>query len=192
METNRQKEKSKVAKSGLSFVEILIAIMIISGCAVPIVYMLTSSRTDTSKAINYLRAMELANEAIEWATVTPFEKLTDETFSAFWGSLVTDGGAGLAPDEVAVVAPDHPVWSSDGVMAKKLSYSEQYNKAFFFREIEIEDVSAAYLGKNMMKKVSVTIKWCEGKMPGNINNGDDRTRQVQLSVLIGNDANLYF
>ena len=188
---NDKKAGGKFRKSGLGFVEVLIAISIISACAIPIVYMVTSSRTDTSKAINYLRAMELANEAIDWAMVTPFERLDDGIFSGVGGTLVRDSSGNLEPEFVQVGVPSNPIWVNDwtdrGIMGDKIKYSEQYNKAFFWREIKIENVTGNYFQPNLLKKVIVTVKWSEGKRPANVNIGDDRMRQVQLSVLLLND-----
>lgn len=178
--------------AGLGLVEVLIAVLVVSACAVPVVYMVTSARTDTTKAINYLRAMELANEVIEWASVAKFNKVNAAYFSAFAGPLAEESGTNLNPVPIAVTEPENSVWSSDGLTANNLSYSEQYNNAFFYREIEIENVSDSYIRPDLIKKVTVTVKWSEGRRPANINLPDDRTRQVQLSVLILNDENLSF
>jgi hypothetical protein len=43
-----------------------------------------------------------------------------------------------------------------------------------------------------LKKVTVTVKWSEGHRPANLNIPDDRSRQVQLSVLILNDQQLSY
>lgn len=193
MRTSKYNSKKQVKKTnGFSFVEVLIAILIVTACAVPIVYMVTSSRTDTSKAINYLRAVELANEAIEWAQASKFENLTNQYFSGVFGSLVNVSGTGLTPEKILTGIPSNQVWKNDNLMADKLSYSEQYNRAFFWREIDIKNISSAASDFNngMIKKVTVTIKWNEGKKPVITNN--IRMRQVQMSVLVLNDQNLYF
>lgn len=179
-------------KAGIGLVEVLIAVLVVSACAVPVVYMVTSARTDTTKAINYLRAMELANEVIEWASVARYSKVDAAYFSAFAGPLAEEEGADLKPVSIAVDDPTNTVWSSDGLTADSLAYSEQYNNAFFYREIEIENVSDSYIRPDLLKKVTVTVKWSEGHRPANINLPDDRTRQVQLSVLILNDENLSY
>ncbi len=180
----------QMANKGISFIEVLIAIAVVSACAVPIVYMVTSTRTDTSRAINYLRAMELANEAIEWASVVPYSKVTPEIFSAFSEPISIDDGSNMKPASIAVGNPKNTVWSGDGLTADSIAYSEQYNNAFFFREIKIEDVTDSYVHADLLKKVTVTVKWSEGYRPANPNVSDDRSRQVQLSVLILNDESL--
>lgn len=176
----------------MGFVEIIIAVLVVTASAIPVIYMVTSSRTDTTRAINYLRAMELANEVIEWASVANFSKLDAGDFSAFTGSLVADESGSLKPVSVAVSAPENPIWKNDSLMADSLNYSEQYGNAYFFREVKIENVTESYIKSGLLKKMVVTVKWSEGKTPANFNVGDDRSRQVELSVLILNDDNLLY
>ena len=183
---------SRFHRMGMGFVEVLIAVLVVSACAVPVIYMVTSSRTDTSKAIHYLRAVELANEVIEWASLAEFSQIDDSTFSAFCGSMVEESGGGLTPVKLAVSPTTHPVWSKDALMAGALQYSEQYNNAWFFREVEISEVNDSYLQPGLLKKVTVRVKWSEAHRPANINLSDDRNRQVELSVLLLNDKNLTY
>ncbi|MGM0598482.1 MAG: type IV pilus modification PilV family protein, partial [Candidatus Rifleibacteriota bacterium] len=75
---------------GFGFVEVLIAILIISACAVPIIYMVTSARGDTTRAINYLRAVELANEAIEWVSSARYDQINPTTLAALSETLSND------------------------------------------------------------------------------------------------------
>ena len=181
----------KLSRRAMGFVEVLIAVLVVSACAVPVIYMVTSSRTDTSKAIHYLRAVELANEVIEWASVAEFSQIDESTLSAFCGSMVEESGT-LAPVKVAVGSPSHPNWNKDGLMAESLQYSEQYNNAWFFREVEVSEVNDSYLLSGLLKKVTVRVKWSEAHRPANINLPDDRNRQVELSVLLLNDKNLAY
>ena len=183
---------SRFHRMGMGFVEVLIAVLVVSACAVPVIFMVTSSRTDTSKAIHYLRAVELANEVIEWASLAEFSQIDDSIFSAFCGSMVEESGGGLTPVKVAVSPTTHPVWSKDALMAGALQYSEQYNNAWFFREVEISEVNDSYLQPGLLKKVTVRVKWSEAHRPANINLSDDRNRQVELSVLLLNDKNLTY
>lgn len=182
----------KIAKAGLGFVEIVIAVLVISACAVPVVYMVTSSRTDTTKAINYLRAVELANEVIEWASVAEFSKLDAITFAALTRSLVDETSGNDLPVSLAVVAPNNQVWKADNLMAGNLTYSEQYGHAYFFREVEITDINDSYLQPDLLKKVTVRVKWSEAHRPVNISLPGDRSRQVELSVLLLNDNTLKY
>lgn len=184
--------KNRGWRTGFGLVEVLIAVFVVAACAVPVVYMVTSARTDTTKAINYLRAMELANEVIEWASVAQFNKVDSAYFSTYRGPLAEEQGTDLNPISIDVTDPSNQVWANDNLTTDSLAYSEQYNNAFFFREIKIENVSDSYILPELLKKVTVTVKWSEGVRPANINIPDDRTRQVQLSVLILNDENLNY
>lgn len=176
----------------MGFVEIMIAVLVVTASAIPVIYMVTSSRTETSKAINYLRAVELANEVLEWASLAEFSQLDETTFSAFCGSLAEESSGMLIPANLALVEPENQVWKADSLMAGNLGYSEQYNNAFFYREVKITDVGDTYLQPDLLKKVTVTVKWSEAHRPANLNLPDDRTRQVELSVLLLNEKNLNY
>lgn len=185
-------KNSVFSRSGIGFVEIVIAVLVVTASAIPVIYMVTSSRTDTTKAINYLRAMELANEVIEWASATEFSQLDPARFSGFTRSLVELDSGGLRSGAVGVAVPEHPVWKNDNLMASGLNYSEQYLNAYFFREVRIENVNESYLKPDLLKKLVVTVKWSEANPPANPNSDEDRNRQVELSVLILNDDNLMY
>ncbi len=177
---------------GIGFVEVLVAVLVVAVSSVPVIYMVTSSRTETSKAINYLRAVELANEVIEWAQSVRFEDLDDSKFSAFVGSLADDSSGTIMPVPVGVGAPENPNWTSGNFVTNNLMYSEQYGNAFFFREVEFEDVTGStYFNDGMMKKMTVRVKWNEASLPSSLHN-PDRDRQVELSVLLLNDANMNY
>jgi Tfp pilus assembly protein PilV len=178
--------------NGFGFVEVLIAILIVAACAVPVIYMVTSARSDTSRAINYLRAVELANEAIEWVSSARYSDVNSTTLAALSETLANDTSGSVKPVEIAVKEPANGVWQSDNFTADELKYSEQYNNAFFYRKMEVETVEASYLDSGLLKKVTVTVKWSEGERPSNLNVSDNRNRQVQMSVLILNDENLYY
>lgn len=179
-------------RHGIGFVEVVIAVLVVAVSAIPVIQMVTASRKDTTSAINYLRAVELANELVEWASVARFSELDAGSFSAFTRSLCEYDSDKLKPGAVHVVAPENPVWKNDMLMADALQYSEQYGNAYFFREVRFEDVNESYLKPKLLKKMVVTVKWNEGKVPANINVGEDRNRQVELSVLILNDENLTY
>lgn len=185
------KLKELKAQRGIGFVEVLIAVLIVAASAIPVLYMVTSSRTDTSRAINYLRAVELANEVIEWGQSMRYEDLNVASFSSFVGSLADDSSGSLLPFPVGVAAPANPNWSAD-LMAQNLMYSEQYGNAYFFRQVEFEDIPGSInLNDGMLKKMTVRVKWNEASVPGNIIN-PERDRQVELSVLLLNDANMNY
>lgn len=178
-------------RRAIGFVEIMVAILIAAACGVPIYLSVTSSRTETSKAINYLRAMELANEVIEWANVTPFDKLTDAMLSAHTQSLVVPQGTMLCPESIKTVDPENAQWKTDGLTATAISYPEQYNKAFYFRSVSILPIDVpGLIASDLLKQVTVEVSWNEGKTPANPNVGNDRMRKVTLSTLIYNDEKI--
>lgn len=180
------------ARNGISFVEVLIAVLIAAVSALPVVYMVTSSRTDTSKAINYLRAVELANEVIEWAQGVAFEDLESAGFSTYVGTLADDSTGSITPMQVGAAAPANPNWTSGNFAPENLKYSEQYGNAFFFREVEFEDVPGSLnFSDGMLKKMTVRVKWNEGSAPASVYNSE-RDRQVELSVLLLNDSNMNY
>ncbi|HAE38831.1 MAG TPA: hypothetical protein DCG57_09360 [Candidatus Riflebacteria bacterium] len=176
---------------GLSFVEVLVAVLIVAVSSIPVLYMVTSSRTDTSKAINYLRAVELANEVIEWAQAVNFEDLDESKFSAFVGSLADDSTGQIMPVPVGVATPENTNWSS-GLAANNLKYSEQYGIAYFYRVVKFEDIpGSGNLNAGMLKKMTVFVKWNEAAVPSSLHS-PDRDRQVELSVLLINDKNMNY
>lgn len=180
------------AQRGIGFVEVMVAVLVVAVSSIPIIYMVTSSRTDTSRAINYLRAVELANEVIEWGQSVRYEDLNVASFSSFVGSLADDSSGSILPFPVGVAAPENPNWSGGNLMAQNLKYSEQYGNAFFFRQVEFEDIlDLNNFNDGMMKKMTVRVKWNEASVPGNITN-PERDRQVELSVLLLNDANMNY
>ncbi|MGM0600463.1 MAG: hypothetical protein ACQETH_11695, partial [Candidatus Rifleibacteriota bacterium] len=133
-----------------------------------------------------------ANEAIEWVSSARYDQINPTTLAALSETLSNDTTGVLEPVEIAVNDPANSVWQADDFMAEELKYSEQYNNAFFYRELEVESVESSYLNSDLLKKVTVTVKWSEGKRPSNLNVSDNRNRQVQLSVLVLNDRNLYY
>ena len=166
---------------GFTFAEIVVAVAIVTIVAVPVYYLLTNTKVGTAKAINYLRAMELANEVIEWANITPYEKLWDGIKSPFAqgysDSLVV---AGTTPKATAIQVSANTGWKD---LATKLEYSEQYNSAFFYRKVEIKPVAGVpYQG--YLLEVTVTVSWNEGKAPAIITDPADRMRKITLSCLL--------
>ena len=163
-------------KRAFGLLEVIIAVLIIVGAGIPILRMVTGSRKETSSSLNYLRAMELANEAIEWASAAKFDEV--DKLKNISGSNTTK--------------IERTNWKNSDIFEENLKYSEQYSTAFFYRKIEVEPIKGSYFADNLIKKVTVTVLWSEGYKPSNINVEDDRSRQVQLSILIINDDNLLY
>ena len=65
MPHNKTKNEKRKAKSGISFVEILITLLIFSICVIPLIRMYTSAISETSYIDDYLVAIDLAREETE-------------------------------------------------------------------------------------------------------------------------------
>ncbi|HEY9070059.1 MAG TPA: hypothetical protein VIV61_07355 [Candidatus Ozemobacteraceae bacterium] len=179
--------------TGFGFVEIIIATLIAAVCSIPIIMMVSNSRSDTSKAINYLRALELANEALEWASIATDTANLDMNLRSCGGSLIVDTGSG-APGAARVDAVDplNGKWSADGLITKNIGYSEQYNTAFFLRNISVVPVTTG-IGAGHLSEVTVEVKWNEGKAPANpIDPSGDRMRRITLKTLIVHDNQIAY
>ncbi|MBF0409839.1 MAG: hypothetical protein HQM10_21030 [Candidatus Riflebacteria bacterium] len=172
--------------SAFSFVELVAAAMIIGVCSVPILWLTTSARTETSKAINYLRAIELGNESLEWAQIIPFEDLNSNNLDR-----LSSGYSESLYGNRLIKSGSNAQWLQVP-LANDLTYSEQYESAFFFREIKVENVPEEKY-KNLLKKVTVTISWNEGKIPANPSSSPpDRMRRIVLTTLVINDRKVDF
>jgi len=170
---------------GVSLVEITVAILIAAVISVPVLMLMTTSREETCKAVNYLRALEIAHETIEWINATPLNATTISELLNSEGSLIIANGANL--DTVPYPVGNNAKW----VDLKSIKYPEQYAKAYFFRKIEIEPVSEASVDyRDYLYKVVVTIFWNEGKVPPNLKDGD-RQKKVVLSTLIADERRGY-
>lgn len=64
-----------MSKRGFSLSEVVMAVLVMTMCLIPVLLLLSSTRTDTSRGVHRLRMMELANETIDWIMVCPFERL---------------------------------------------------------------------------------------------------------------------
>lgn len=171
-------------RGGFGFVEIAVAAVVIGVCAIPILWLVSSSRVETSKAINYLRAMELANETIEWATIIPFQDKAGNDLAR-----LANGYSESLFNNRLIRVGNNPAWTQVP-LANDVAYSDQYDSAYFFREIRITDVPEMSL-RGFLKKITVTISWNEGKTPANPSaTPPDRMRKITLSTLIFNDRKI--
>lgn len=71
----------KNESGGFALGEVVVAVFILSMCMVPILMLMTGTRTDTSRAVHRLRSMELINETTDWLTICPYDNLS--TFAGF-------------------------------------------------------------------------------------------------------------
>ncbi len=172
-------------RMGFSFVEITLAVVVACVCAVPILYLISSTRTDTSKAINYLRAMELSNEVIEWASIAPFTTLFPQAGSGFVGLIEGKPEIKTIPSQTWPSLMQQNI--THCVLHNGQSFKEQYDKCFFRRDATVEDVGpliGAAAGK--LALVTVTTGWNEGREADDTDR--NRMRQITLSGVVFNDA----
>ncbi len=180
-------------KKALGLMEVVVALLIAVGAAIPILKMVTKSRNETTSSINYLRAMELADEALEWASVAKFSDLGSGSPSG--KNLENNSGpiidANLTPMKIDATQSGNDNWKDTNVFKDNLEYSSQYSNAFFYRDIKVTKLDN--FGGDILKKVTVTVKWSEGHRPSNINvDSDEREKKIELSLLVINDENLSF
>ncbi|MBQ2593474.1 MAG: hypothetical protein II567_09380 [Candidatus Riflebacteria bacterium] len=179
-------------KQAFGLVEVVIALLVIVCAGIPILKMVFQTRTETSSSVNYLRAMELADEIIEWANASKFQDV--DQLEKYSGSIMNISDSKHEMIKVNTSKTNNENWKSSGLFEENLKYSDHYCNAYFYRDIKVEPVTSQYnnFGNNLLKKVTVKIKWSEGRMPSNINLDSDRNREIQLSVLVINDDNLLF
>lgn len=174
-----------------SFVEILVAVFLLVVLVSPLLWMATGSRVETSKAINYLRALEIAQETISWVNGNPLNEKAIQALAAQSGSLV-DPATGKS---VAVMAGNSPIWSSFPGGGSPITYSDQYTNAYFYRKVDIEKVGAdesAY--GEYLYRVTVNVYWNEGKVPVRIDAPDaeaDRMRKISISTMVFDERRPY-
>lgn len=168
------------ARAGFTFAELIIAVFVFSIISVPLYLLLSSTRTDTAKSINFMRAMELAQEGIEWVQLTENDqnfRLNAENFS---GGLVMENGASFKPAEVMVAGNNR----YGNQLLPTVQYSEQYNTAWFYRMIKVEDVKGTQKYCRLLKKVRVSVFWNDGKKVKNLHDASGRSKKVVLETLI--------
>ena len=171
-------------KKGFTVTEIVIATVIFVGLFTALFLLLNTSRTETSKSINYMRAMQLAQETIDWVNSTPFEDVIDHKLSILNGSLV---------DSYYKKSVPIPIGENANSTVTNPEYPEDYSKCYYYRKIKIDNLDSLPNGR-FLKKITVTIYWNESKVPQKIDttNGEpDRMRKITLSTIIFNEKEYY-
>lgn len=172
--------KHKNNKLAISFPEILVAVLVFSILAFPIYSLLSQTRKDTLKTINYLRAMELAQEGLDWVKMTPIKNNFSRTVENYSGSLVVENGKAFSP---LILSMATNPWYANSLITQ-IPYSEQYNSAWFYRLITVENVSTANPYSKLLKKVTVAVYWNNAKKAKNLYNKNGRDKLVILKTLI--------
>lgn len=172
-------------RKGFTITEIIVATAVFVVLFSAIMWMSTSSRAESSKSINYLRALELAQEGIDWVNSTPFGDVTDSNLSFLHGSLV-DPSTG---DSIKM-----PVAENAKNSVSETKYPQDYSKCYFYRTVKIEELNSSVPYGRFLKKVTIGIYWNEGKTPKKIEaaSGEpDRMRKLYMSTIIFDDKAYY-
>ena len=91
---------------GFSFVELVIAVAVAAILLGALLWWMARTREGGSRAIEYLRALEIAHESLEWIQATPLTPAGRRSLEAQSGSLV-DAGTGRG---IALNTRANPVW----------------------------------------------------------------------------------
>ena len=175
---------AKKNNKGFTITEIVIATVIFVAVFAALALMLNSSRAETSKSINYLRAMQLAQETIDWINSTPFEEVTENKLSTISGSLV---------DSYTNKSVPIPIGENANNTVTDPEYPEDYSKCYYYRTIKIDELNNVPNGR-FIKKVTVGIYWNESKVPKQLvaaSGEPDRMRKIVLSTIIFNEKEYY-
>jgi len=172
-------------RHGFSFIEIVVAIGVSLVFFGGLIYFASTTRAETSKAVNYLRALQIAQETIELVQSMPFADAMASGVQIFEGSLI-DPQTGQS-----VKIPFH---QSSGWQPQTKTYPEQYNNAWFYRKIRIDDLPNSVANARFMRKISVDVYWNESKKPERIESigaEPDRMRKLSLATLIFDERESY-
>ncbi len=171
-------------RNGFSFVEIIVALSISVVFFGGLIWFASTTRVETSKAGNYLRALQIAQETIELIQSMPQSELTPAKIQMFDGSMV---------DPATRNSVKIPVHSGSAWQPATKRYPEQYNNAWFYRKVRLEQVNSGG-GSRFLRKVSVDVFWNEGKTPERIDSigaEPDRMRKLSLATLLFDESEFY-
>ncbi len=175
----------KNSNSGFSFIEVILATALAAGLFAALIWLTTTTRAETGKSVNYLRALQLAQETVDWLQATPSGMLTPERLRLFEGSLVdpqTEKSTGILPGTMTRSA------------SSTIAYPDDYCPAWFYRKITLEKPEKEYPGARFLRRVTIEIFWNEGKRPtstDSLSENPDRMRKISLSALLL-DENEYY
>ena len=174
-----------INKKAFTITEIVVATVVFVGLFTTLSLLLNTSRTETSKSINYMRAMQLAQETIDWVNSTPYEKVDNNTLSILNGSLVDS----YTHNSVAI-----PVGENANNTVTDPQYPDDYSKCYYYRTVKVDNLDSVPNGR-FLKKVTVSVYWNESKVPKSLvsaSSGEpDRMRKIILSTLIFNEKEYY-
>ncbi|PKL45638.1 MAG: hypothetical protein CVV41_01165 [Candidatus Riflebacteria bacterium HGW-Riflebacteria-1] len=179
------KKRCNYMRSGFSFVEIVVATGVGLVFFGALIYFASTTRVETSKAENYLRALQIAQETLELVQSISLSEATGSGVQIFEGSLVDPNTS------QSVKIPFH---NSSGWQPQTRTYPAEYSKAWFYRKIRIVPVPAGIPNARFMRKLTVDVYWNENKTPDRIETigaEPDRMRKLTLSTLLFDESEIY-
>ena len=167
-------------KKAFTLTEIVVATIVFITVFISLSLLTSASRTETSKSINYLRALELAQEAIDWVDNLPFSEVNEDKLRFLEGSLIDS-----ATNNSVTLTPG----SNGKNTVNGVKYPDDYTKCYYYRTFEIIDLPSRFI-----KKVKIGVYWNEGKMPSKIEtvSGEpDRMKKLFLSTIVFDEKAYY-
>lgn len=175
------------APAGWGIVEVVVTVLVAAVLSLPILSVLTSGRTETVKAINYLRAMQLVQETLHQLQSISTDPTTLSKLVAESGSLTTGSGGSAAM--VGYRVGTNPLWAAQ--LAKSLVYPDQYANCYYYREIEVTPIGAGGGDHGpYLYRATVTVSWNDSQVPGAVGS-PDRARKVVQSILLCDERRGY-
>lgn len=174
-----------LVRGAFSFVEIIVAFAVGTLFFGSLIYLASTTRVETSKAENYLRALQIGQETIELIRAMPVHELTPSNMQLFEGSLV-DPQTGTS---VAL-----PIATTAAWQPRIRKYPDQYAKAFYYRKIRVETLAGSIPNARFMRRVTVDVLWNEGRAPERIEAigaTPDRMRKLSLGTLVFDEKEPY-
>ncbi|HEY9071172.1 MAG TPA: hypothetical protein VIV61_13020 [Candidatus Ozemobacteraceae bacterium] len=172
-------------RMGFTFVEIVIATGVALVFFAGLIHFASATGSETSRAENYLRALQIAQETIELVQSMPVGELTDAKLQIFEGSLVD------SQTRQSVALPVHPESAWKPVTKK---YPEQYTKAYFYRKLRLEPLEGEAANGRFLRKLIVEVFWNEGRVPDKIDaigGTPDRMRKLALATVLFDEREYY-
>lgn len=179
------KNKLPAKDRGTSFIEIIIAICISAIFFTGIISLSNFSRVQTSKAKNYLLAMQIAQETMDLIQSMPASQVKNITTQLFNGSLVNPH----TKESIEIPMNKDSAW-----IPQTRFYPYKYKNSYFYRKVRIEQSPENIPNSRFLKKVVVEVFWNEEKKPKiieSISGIPDRTRKISIATIIFDESEFY-
>jgi type II secretory pathway pseudopilin PulG len=172
------------AVAGFSFVETVVAVGVSIIFFSGLIYFASTTRVETAKAGNYLRALQIAQETMELVQSAPLAEVMQNRIQIFEGSLI---------DPQTGQSIEIPINKDAAWQPSTKSYPEQYNNCFFYRKISVSQ-PAETAQSRFLKTITVEVFWNEGKTPDKIESlgsEPERMRKISLSTMLFDEKEPY-